>query len=330
MRLLILILCLFFASPAQAVEAQQKPEQIVIAQWGKEKILLYLPLYIAMEKGYFREEGLEVKLQYAGNDDQVFASVISGSASFGVGDPVFAAIAREKGFPGRVVALLVEKLGISGFTKRDDIEVLEKPADLAGYSIATFPAPSTTYTLITQLLARSTSTHSNQIVQTAIGAQIAALEAGDADIAVDLEPAVSVAEEKGYRVVFGFDQFTPSLAITGLTTTDEMIHERPETVRKVVASIEKALALIHRNPSEAGATAAALFPHVSSAVVQRAFRRMIDLGVYPEHPAVPNELWQRTLGIRLESGELKKKQKTKETVDNSFAERGEETEGVSK
>ncbi len=108
-----------FAAPAAFGEAAR--EKVVIAQFGKEKFLLYLPLYVAMEEGLFEKQGLDVQLQFAGNDDQIFATVISGAATFGVGDPVFAAISREKGGPGRIVAMMVTRIGLSGYTNKRDI-----------------------------------------------------------------------------------------------------------------------------------------------------------------------------------------------------------------
>ncbi|MFA5300626.1 MAG: ABC transporter substrate-binding protein, partial [Lutibacter sp.] len=62
--------------------------QVIVAQWGQEKYLIYLPLYIAQEKGFFKEEGLDISIKYSGNDDQVFATVLKGEAQFGIGDPV--------------------------------------------------------------------------------------------------------------------------------------------------------------------------------------------------------------------------------------------------
>ncbi len=109
-------LFLYAGTDSDRVWAEPPPKKVTIAQFGKEKFLLYLPLYVAMEEGIFRGRGIHVELLFAGNDDQVFASVVSGEASFGVGDPVFAAIARERGGPGKIVGLLVTRLGLVGYT----------------------------------------------------------------------------------------------------------------------------------------------------------------------------------------------------------------------
>lgn len=77
--------------------------KITVAQWGQEKYLIYLPFYIAQERGFFKDEGLDITVQFSGNDDQVFATVLKGEAQFGIGDPVFTAISREKGAKGKVI-----------------------------------------------------------------------------------------------------------------------------------------------------------------------------------------------------------------------------------
>src|SRR3984957_8398783 len=104
-----LVILLFCAADAHAQNAQS--EKVTIAQFGKERFLLYLPLYVAMEEGIFAKHGLDVDLKFAGNDDQIFATVISGQAQFGIGDPVFTAISHDKGGPGKVIAMVITNLG---------------------------------------------------------------------------------------------------------------------------------------------------------------------------------------------------------------------------
>ena len=294
------------------------PEKITISQFGKEKFLLYLPLYIAMEEGFFAKRGLDVDLRFAGNDDQIFATVISGSAQFGVGDPVFAAISREKGGPGKIVALMVSKLGIVGYTNKDAVPVINAPQDAAGLRIGSLPSPSTMYALLREFV-RINKLDNTKVVQVAIGAQLAALEAGQVDVSVDLEPTISIVESKGYRVNFPFDRFTEQQAITGISTLESTIQKRPDLVKKVVGALQDGLDSLHSDSAAAQRVAEKLFPNLSKDVVARAVRRMMALGVYPRSVVVDESLWQRTLRTRLESGELKRPQALEFTVDNSFA-----------
>jgi NitT/TauT family transport system substrate-binding protein len=137
---LLIALQVAFISPALA-EGVSTNERVVIAQFGKEKFLLYLPLYVSMEEGLFAKRGIDIDLVFSGNDDQIFATVMSGSAQFGVGDPVFAAISREKGGPGKIVAMMVTRLGLSGYTNKGAIPEILNANDAKGLRIGSIPAP---------------------------------------------------------------------------------------------------------------------------------------------------------------------------------------------
>lgn len=320
----LLAVMILTSSQAWCIEPSNKTaekEKLVIAQFGKEKFLLYLPLYIAMEEGLFAKRGLDVELKFVGNDDQIFATVISGDAMFGVGDPVFAAIAREKGGPGRIVAMMITRLGLSGYTNKPNIPMIKKPQDIKGLRISSFPAPSTTYTMLMELVKNNDLEKTGtKIVPVAIGAQMATLEAGEADIAVDLEPSVSIAENKGYRVITSFDQFTDPQAITGISALESTIKNRPELVQKVVSSLQEALNVLHSDREACLRVSRKLFPTLDHKIVTVAVDRMKGLQVYPKSVKVDDSYWQRTLKTRLDSGELKKPQTTDFTVDNRFAE----------
>lgn len=317
---LLQLACSPEATTPPSASKPPKTQEVTIAQWGQERYLIYLPLYVAMERQLFEKHGLRVRLLFTGNDDQTFASVIAGSAQFGVGDPVFTAISQERGYPAKVVATIVGGVAIWGLTKDPKIKPIEKPGDLAGLRIGTFPSPSTNYTLMKEVITEHPrELRATRIVQAPIGSQLALLESGSADIAMELEPATSIAESKGYRVVYSSPRFHGVFAFTGLTTTDKLIREQPDLVSKVVASLEEAVTLCHRDPSLAVQVGQALFPTLPKDVATRAVRRMIDEQTLPQHVLVDDNAWQAALRTRLSVGDLQHAQKTEVSVDNRFA-----------
>ncbi len=198
---------------------------------------------------------------------------------------------------------------------------IKKPSDLAGLRVGSFPAPSTTYTLLKELKDKNPELKNMQIVEAAFGAQLALLEADKADIAVDLEPTVSKVESEGYRVVFPMTPFIDPQAVTGMMVTQKMIDERPKIIQAAVTSLQQAISAIYKNREVAYRTGKKLFPQLSDKVIHRAVDRMMKDAMYPESVIVRDDLWQRTLKTRLDSGELKKPQATSLAVDNRFAEK---------
>jgi len=295
--------------------------KVTVAQFGQEKYLIYLPFYIAQEKGFFKEAGLDVQIKFSGNDDQVFATVLKGDAQFGIGDPVFTAISREKGAKGKVVASLVDGVAIWGVTNKN-IKPIEKPEDLKGLRIGTFPEPSTNYALIKKTIVKGGDLlKDTKIVQAPIGSQLALLQNGSADIAMDLEPGTSIAESKGYKVVYSSPKFYGVFAFTGVTTTEEYIKGNNGTVAKFVSAIEKALRFCHENKQGAIDVAAALFPKIDKKVVANAVNRMVDEKTIPDHAAVGADAWQKAIQVRVDIGDIKVIKPMNEAVDNSFAEK---------
>ncbi|HIQ50753.1 MAG TPA: ABC transporter substrate-binding protein, partial [Nautiliaceae bacterium] len=222
--------------------SEPKPlKRVVVAQWGHTYYLIYLPFYVAIDRGFFKEEGLDVEIKFSGNDDQVFATVIGGEAMFGIGDPVFAAVAYEKrGIEGRVVGLIVGKVALWGITNKDNVKEIKTYRDLDGLTIGTFPAPSTTYTIVNNIIQEYKL--NSRIKQAPIGSQLSLLEKGAADVVMLLEPSASIAEvERGYRVVMSMPRLWGNFAFTGLTTTKEWIEKDPQTVRKFLRAMQKAL-----------------------------------------------------------------------------------------
>ncbi|MCI5064573.1 ABC transporter substrate-binding protein [bacterium] len=311
-RLLIVLFLISCTSVATA-------ETVRLAQFGKEKFLFYLPLYIAMEQGYFEEEGIEIALSFVGNDDQVFATLVSGSADFAMGDPIFTAIAAERGFQAKTIALMAERLALSGYTSNRALPLITSLEQLEGLRLSSFPAPSTTYTLLSDLRTQLRNNTSFSIVEAAPGTALHLLHSGRVDIAIDLEPAPSVAEAAGNRVVFSLSDFTEPQAITGLMASDATLKGQPALARKMVRALQRGLDAIHTAPHLAHTVAAALFPTLGKRAVERSVNRLLKAQCYPRTTVVSEELWDRSLRLRQRQGDLRELLPLERAVENRFA-----------
>lgn len=279
------------------------PEQtsVTVAQWGSERYLIYLPLYIAMENGYFAENGLNVSIEYSGNDDQVFAKVLRGDAQFGVGDPIFTAVSRQQGADGVVLATIVGRVALWGVSKTE--RNLQAPQDFSGLRVGTFPRPSTTFTLLTEMLSNP-GVSDAEVVEVPIGNELALLESGSADVVMLLEPAASIAAAEGYHIVTSFPGLWGDFEFTGLTSTQTYIDASPETAKSMVDALQMAVEFAHANPDGATDVAAGLFPSLDRAVVAAAVSRMLDDETLPENVSVDREAWNKSMITRQKVGDI--------------------------
>jgi len=316
---LLVVICLGSCNhPAKKNDSSDSLKKITVAQFGQEKYLIYLPFYLAMEQGFFKDQGLEIAIKYSGNDDQVFATVLKGEAQFGIGDPVFTAVSREKGAKGKVIASIVDGVSVWGVSKTKTNHI-KNAGDLAGMRIGTFPAPSTVYTLIKNTIDENPLLKNTKIVQAPIGAGIALLENGSADIAMELEPNASLAESKGYQVIYSMAKSYGSFAFTGVTTTEDYIKANKPIVQKFVNALARSIKFAQNNSDSTISVAQGLFPAIDKKVVANAVRRMIADKTIPESVAVSDEGWQLALKIRKQVGDIKNIKPTADAVDNSFA-----------
>lgn len=293
-------------------------ESIKVAQFAD--VFLYMPLYIAKDKGFFLEQGLDVDIVSTGGDEKTFAAVISGDAQFGIADPTFVSIARSRGQSGKVVASIVNGVPFWGVTKKSSIPEINDPKMLNGYSVATFPSPSTAYTLQKQMFEKAGL--KPNIKESAFGTLLAQLESGKVDIALELEPNVSTAIKQGARILYSMAEIYGDFAITGVSTSEETIQKNPQMVQKFVTAIEQALQFAHKNPNEAVEIAAKRFPNLDHSVVDQALRRILQTKTLPTTTAISDEAWTKANQLRIDAGDLKASiDEARKGLDNTFAQK---------
>lgn len=278
-------------------------EKITIAQFGH--VFLYMPLYVALNKGLFKKQGLDVNLVSTGGDEKTFAAVSSGNAQFGVSDPTFTAIARERGSGGKVVACLVRGTPLWLVTFNKDIAPATTPSDLNGRKIATYTAPSTCYSVMKKVLDNKGKTINATIVQSAFGSLPALMKANKADMAFEIEPTVSIIEGQGGHVVYSPEKELGDFAFTGLEVSDDYAVKHPEIIAKVVNALNEAVEYIRANFDGAVQVAQKEFPDVDPAVVKNALARLRDSETIPKSLDLPEVAWKNAIALRKEIGDIK-------------------------
>jgi NitT/TauT family transport system substrate-binding protein len=267
--------------------------------------LLYLPLYVAQEQGYFKEQGVDMEMSTGGGGTQSWAAVVGGSADFSIQDPVFVPKSHENGGEGVVVAAIQDAptvfvIGKDGTPLQDDLSFLE------GKKVVTSPEPDTTWAFMTYLIEQN-DLQDVDIVNVAIGNELAAVESGQADYALAVDPQVSQAViDMGLHSVYSFSANADwyPFAFSSLTTTQRYLDENPEAAQGVVTALEQASRYIYSDFDGTVDIAMKYFPDLSREVVAQSVRNEIDAKGYPQNVLVTQEAWDHNLEIAKFAGNI--------------------------
>jgi NitT/TauT family transport system substrate-binding protein len=292
-----------------------KLTKVTIAQTSD--FFLYAPVYVAIDKGFFKANGLDVTLTTTGGDEKSWAAVLSGDALFAISDPTFVAISDANGKGGKVIGNIVNGVPFWGVTFNNGISEFKSPSDLGKYSVATFPAPSTAFVL-QQKMFQDAGIKPN-IRQGSFGTLLTMLKAKQADIALELEPNVSQAQADGAKVLYSLANLYGNFAITGITTTPQVIKDKPLLVKGVVFALQQAINYIHNNPDSACNLLIKRFPEVKPNVAKLALKRVLAEGIIPQSLVTQTAAWGKAIALRKNAGDLKIVKPFDVYVDNQFA-----------
>jgi len=210
------------------------------------KSLNYLPITIGRDKGIFQAEGIDLQMILVASTIQV-AALTTGDIDFsGAQSQVMAGAAR--GLPVKVVGFLTIKPSFWLMAKPD----IRSMADLKGKIIGITAIGSSTDTLARFLLTKNGLTPDREVAFIGTGTTsniLTALKAGTVDAGVLSPPFNAMATQMGYRTLAYFGDHVEQ-SLSGVGTSDKMIQERPELVRRMLIATIKSLRLIQQRPAD--------------------------------------------------------------------------------
>ena len=211
----------------------------------------YAPFYTAAAKGFYAEEGLNVSFQYsteggAGATKQVAA----GKVEFGYSGDNEVMMGRLQGMSVVAVQRIIQK-NLFGVYSKEELNIT-KPEDLIGKKVA-LPGPMVTATTVLKIILVKSNIRFDQIEPLYVGGAVISTHlAGDADAFGAYLPQKVVAEAiSGSKMneISASDYTT--IGRTYLFTSEKMIKEHPDIVRKFVRATQKGLEYSIEHPEEA-------------------------------------------------------------------------------
>ncbi len=198
----------------------------------------FAPYYIADQKGYFRDENLNVSFDYGMSTD-IMTLVASGQIDFGVSDGDQVIIAREKDIPVKVVYSMYVKYPVGIVSLKE--KGIKSTTDLKGRSIG-LPGPYGSSYIGLQMLLSHAGIAPGEVDIKYIGyTQIESLLAGRVDAAVVyVNNEAAVLRDMGYSVnLIEAYRITPMVS-AAIITSDSLIRSHPDLVRRFVRAVVRA------------------------------------------------------------------------------------------
>ena len=243
---------------APAVVRAQSAPKIRIGYWP---VAAGLPFFAAVEKGYFKEAGLDVEpLKFAGAQ-QVMEAMLAGrsdgssngtgSGNLGVGE-----IASPGLFKIFATNPSNAKYVLDQFLVPKDSPV-KSIAELKGKRIASGPGIQNKVLAMTVL--ERAGAAGTSVAELPIGQHVAALAAGQVDAVYTLEPTGTVGRLNGTTrvleagVIAKYILGDPLAPWPGgsATLTTEFIRKHPDVAKKYIAAYARGIALVRSQPDEA-------------------------------------------------------------------------------
>jgi NitT/TauT family transport system substrate-binding protein len=287
------------AATLLAAPAAADNKKVVVSQAFQS--MLYLPLYVAINEGFFTQQGLDLTKETAGAPSVALSAVISGSAQFSIHGPEWTAIAASKGAPVDIIANVVNGAAVWIATSPDF--KFSGIKDIKGQKVVTGLMPTTSTSLFIKLLKENGMDAKTDVemLQVAIGSEPGPFVAKQADIAVMYEPGLDQVVAKGMKVVYGFPKSYGPYAFSAVTARKDV---DPDTAQRVVNAMEMAMRFMAKNDARTVEIARKEFPTLDPAVVESAVKRMLADGVYPPSVDITADALKVSMDTQIALGNL--------------------------
>lgn len=226
------------ASPELAAR-EKAPKKIIVAD---AKTTHHLNLYVAKELGLFKKHNLDVEIIPVNDNAGARDLVVSGQADVFWSCPTVAIAAIANGAPIKIISQ-VKKPCTSVLVVPKDSKI-RTFADLNGKNIAGI-SPTCEAVISITVKARDAGAEFN-LQKLAGGPALAALEAGKVDGAILEEPQVSIAELKGFKVLFR--DASSNIPCRTINARNAFLASNAEELKHFIHAVAEANAIILADP----------------------------------------------------------------------------------
>ena len=287
--------------------------------------VFYAPQYVAINNGFFKEEGLEIELTTGQGADKVMTAVLAGQSDIGFAGPeasiyvynegkedyaeVFAQMTKRDG------SFLVSKTDTDNFSWNDLKGKTVIPGRKGGVPYMTFE-----YVLKQNGIDPETDVNLDDSIKFDLMA--GAFAGGDAEYVTLFEPTASMTEEagKGY-VVASVGEASGEIPYTAYFAKKSYIEENNDVIQGFTNAIYKGQQWVKQHSAkEIAEVIQDFFPDTDLDMLTKSIQSYMDIDAWNDTPILKEEAFNRLQTVMKEAGELDKEAPYNKVINNEFAE----------
>ncbi len=288
--------------------------------------IFYAPMYVAIEEGYFEEEGIELELVTGFGADKVMTAVISGEAQIGFMGSESSIYAYNEGANDYVVnfAQLTQRAG-NFLVARDDMLDFKwedlKDSYVLGGRKGGMPQMVFEYILKENGIDPQKDLKINQSID--FGSTAAAFTDSEADYTVEFEPHATALEleNKGY-VVASLGEDSGYVPYTAFSAKKSYIEKNGDVIQSFTNALQKGMDYVQSHtPEEISKAIQPQFKETDLKTIETIVKRYYDQDTWKSDLIFEKESFDLLQDILNTAGELEKRAPYDKLVVTEYAEK---------
>lgn len=287
--------------------------------------VFYAPQYVAINNGYFKENGIEVDLTTGQGADAVMTSVLSNQCDIGFAGPEASIYVYNEGKEDytQVFAQMTKKDG-SFLIARNKTNNFSWQ-DLKGKTVIPGRKGGVPYMTLEYVLRKNGIDPKKDVTlddSIKFDLMAGAFTSGNADYVTLFEPTASLTskENKGY-IVASVGESAGEIPYTAYFAKKSYINNNEDTIQKFTNSIYKGQKWVKEHTSEEIAKLIAnFFPNTDIELLESAIQSYKNIDAWNETPVLKKEAFDRLQEVMTLAGELTKEAPYEKIVNNKYAE----------